>query len=439
MYRDDSNRKRIAALIEMLRTINEDPDPVRSISHYAGRMRQLYGEQGLISVSLRNAPPGHYRVMRFLNQRGAGLEHAEDLEFAGPDAPFDSGGLIGEIIQGDLPVVYRDLQVEHDPVLKDRLAPYHELVAIPVFDGSLVLNWVIFMSVEPDGFTSLDIETRILQSNLMSGITTIKRANQELVLATEWINREVDEIALIQQGLLPGAVPYIPGLKVAASYRSFDRAGGDLYDVFPLGQRPESPAEHPGPWGILIADVSGHGVAAAVIVAMVSTLVGALAERVREPGQLLTQLNRYVAAKAINGNFVTAFLAVYDSETKAMSYASAGHQMPLLRDADGAVRTLPQTDGIPLGIASASRYESVPFALEPGQSLLLYTDGITESWSPKGSLFGEAALVEALRSTKGGPREMIEAVTRALEAHQQGQPQTDDQAMVAIALSDETH
>ena len=439
MYRDDSNHERIDALIDMLRTISEDPDPIRSISHYARRMRELYGEQGLISVSLRNAQPGHYRVMRFLNQRGAGLEHAQDLEFAGPDAPVVTGGLIGDIIQNDRPVVYRDLRVERDPVLDDRLAPYRVLVAIPVLDGSRILNWVMFMTVEPDGFTPLDVETRVLQSNLMSGITNIKRANQELVLATEWIHREVDEIALIQQGLLPGAMPRIPGLSIAASHQSFDRAGGDLYDVFPLGRCPESATEQPGPWGIVIADVSGHGVAAAVIVAMVSTLIDVLAERVADPGQLLTQLNRHVAAKAINGNFVTAFLVVYDPETKAMSYASAGHHMPLLRDAGGAVRTLPQSDGIPLGIASTSRYESVPFALEPRQSLLLYTDGITESWSPKGSLFGEAALANALRLSNGDPAETIQAVTRALEAHQQGQSQTDDQAMVAIALSNERH
>jgi sigma-B regulation protein RsbU (phosphoserine phosphatase) len=437
MYRDDSNRERIASLMDMLKMVSIDMDPVRSISHYARAMRQLYGEQGLISVSLRNAPPGHYRVMRFLNQRGAGLDNAQDIEFAGPDAPAVSGGIIGEILRNEDPVVYRNLHVVDDPVLGTRLAPYRVLVAIPVYDGSRVLNWVCFMMVNPEGLTAYDIEMRILQANLLSGIANIKRANLELVQATEWIHREVDEIALIQQGLLPGAMPHIPGLKIATSHQSFDRAGGDLYDVFPLGRCPETELDKPGLWGILIADVSGHGVAAAVITAMISTLIDALAERVVAPGQLLTLLNRYVTAKAINGNFVTAFLLVYDSVSEVVTYASAGHNLPLLRDANGEVRALPQTEGIPLGIASTSTYETVPFALEPGQSLLLYTDGITESQSPQGDLFGEAALVDVLRLSNGNPAETIDAVMRALETHQQGQSQTDDQALVAIALSDD--
>jgi sigma-B regulation protein RsbU (phosphoserine phosphatase) len=203
-----------------------------------------------------------------------------------------------------------------------------------------------------------------------------------------------------------------------------------------MGRCPETEADQPGLWGILIADVSGHGVAAAVITAMISTLIDVLAERVVEPGQLLTLLNRYVTAKAINGNFVTAFLLVYDSISKAVTYASAGHNMPLMRDAGGNVRALPRSDGIPLGIASASTYQTVPLAMEPGQTLLLYTDGITESRSPKGDMLGEAALVEILRSTNNDPVETIQAVTRALEAHQRGETQADDQAMVAIALSD---
>lgn len=437
MYRDESNRERIATLMDMLKMVSTDMDPVRSINHYARGMRQLYGEQGLISVSLRNAPAGHYRVMRFLNQRGAGLDHAQDIEFAGPSALPVTGGIIGDVIQGDSPVIYRNLRVMNDPVLGDRLAPYRAMVAIPVFDASRVLNWVFFMMVDAEGLTSYDAEMRILQANLLSGIANIKRTNLELVQATEWIHREVDEIALIQQGLLPGAMPHIPGLAIATSHRSFDRAGGDFYDVFPVGRCPETEADRPGLWGILIADVSGHGVAAAVITAMISTLIDVLAERVVEPGQLLTLLNRYVTAKAINGNFVTAFLIVYDSVSKAVSYASAGHNMPLMRDANGDVRALTPTDGIPLGITGTTTYATVPFALETGQLLLLYTDGITESRSPAGDLFGETALVDVLRLSNGDPPETIEAVTRALEAHQQGETQTDDQAMVAIALSDE--
>ncbi|GMV95163.1 MAG: hypothetical protein AMXMBFR82_49410 [Candidatus Hydrogenedentota bacterium] len=434
MYRDDSNQERIAQLIEMFKTINTDPDPVRSISHYAGRMRQLYGEQGLISVSLRNVPPGHYRVMRFLNQKSSGIDGSHDIVFAGPDAPAVKGGIIGDLVQNEFPVVIRELSIPDDPVLGNRLAPYRMLVAVPVYDGDAALNWVIFLTVDPEGFTPFDIETRILQSNLMSGITNIKRTNQELVLATEWIHREVDEIALIQKDLLPGSMPHIPGLRLAASYRYFDRAGGDLYDVFPMGERPEDASAASGTWGILIADVSGHGVASAVIVAMLSTLVAALAERTTDPGELLTRLNRFIAAKAINGNFVTAFLMTYDTANGSAAYACAGHNVPLRRSTDGVVNPLPGTGGIPLGITGAARYETVPLDYRRGDTVLLYTDGVTESHAPSNDLFGEARLEAVLAEAPGDPEEVIRAVSRALEQHQAGSTQSDDQALLAITF-----
>ncbi len=433
---DDSNRPRIDALIEMLRAISEDPDPVRSINHYLGSMRRLYGEQGLISVSLRNVDKGHYRIMRFLHQRESGFEKDRNIVYAGPEAPVWQGGIIGRIIESQTPVVYRDLQIRDDPVVGDQLAPYRTLVGVPVFDGKETLNWVIFLSVDRDAFSALDVETRILQSNLMSGITNIKRANLELRQATEWIHREIDEIAVIQRGLLPVRMPPVPGLDLAASHRSFDRAGGDFYDVFPLGRCPVTPDEHDGLWGVYIADVSGHGAAAAVIVAMMSTLLTSLAERVIEPGRLLGHLNRHITAKAVSGNFVTAFLMAYDPRTRDVTYACAGHNMPLLREPGGAVASLARTDGVPLGISPDSFYTEGAFNLEPGRTLLLYTDGITEARSPMGRLFGEQALKEGLAASDGTAAGALAFVETRLREHEREQRQYDDQAMLALTAVD---
>lgn len=434
---DESNRDRIATLIKMLRAISQDPDPVHSINRYAADMRKLYGGGGLISVSRRNAAPGHYRIMRFLHQEASGFGQHRNIEFAGAEAPDHKGGIIGAILEGEIPVVYRNLNISHDPVVGDQLAPYRTLVGVPVFDGDEILNWVIFLSVDPEAYSPLDVETRILQSNLMSGITTIKRANQELLQATDWIHREIDEIAVIQRGLLPARMPQIPGLELAACHHSFDRAGGDFYDVFPLGRSSEKLQDHQGPWGIVIADVSGHGASSAVIVAMMSTMLTSLAERVTEPGRLLGHLNRHITAKAINGNFVTVFLMAYDPSTRDVTYACAGHNLPLLRRPDGAVQPLARTDGVPLGIYPNAAYSEVGFALEPGQTLLLYTDGITEARSPAGRLFGEHALRAALASSDGTAAGAITGVTARLSDHVRDQSQNDDQAMVALTVARE--
>ncbi|MCC6694959.1 MAG: serine/threonine-protein phosphatase [Candidatus Hydrogenedentes bacterium] len=431
MY-DPESRERLELLVNMLRRISQDPDPVSSIIHYAESMRSLYGDQALISISLRNVDPGQYRVMRILHQHDVDVRGLLDLPFAGPNAPAHSGGLIGEIITTEMPVVMRNLHIENDPALGNQLAPYRVLVAVPVFDNGVALNWVLFLSVHPDAFLPQEVENRVLQTNLMAGMTNTKIAAQELRTATEWIHREVDVIAVIQRGLLPQEMPTIPGLQLAAFHRTFDRAGGDFYDVFPVGKIEEDGERHCNRWGIFIADVSGHGAAAAVIVAMMSTLLESLAGQGCTPGRFMRMLNQRIAAKAINGNFVTAFMLVYDVDQRECCYACAGHNLPLVRRADGRVEAIPPTDGIPLGVAMDADYEDVPFNLGIGETLVLYTDGITEARSPQDALFGEAALMDTLSRSGSRPEEIIRAVSDRLAAHERALPQADDQALLAI-------
>ncbi|MCC6490274.1 MAG: hypothetical protein IT364_22515, partial [Candidatus Hydrogenedentes bacterium] len=243
MY-DPENHERLELLVNMLRRISQDPDPVSSIVHYAQSMRALYGEQALVSISLRNVDPGQYRVMRILHQHNADIGGLQDISFAGKNAPAHRGGLIGEIIKTEMPFVIRNLHVTDDVAVGNQLAPYRVLVAVPVFDNGVALNWVLFLSVHPDAFLPQEVENFVLQTNLMSGMTNTKLAAQELRAATEWIHREVDEIAVIQRGLLPQEMPAIPGLQLAALHRTFDRAGGDFYDVFPVGKIEEDGERH---------------------------------------------------------------------------------------------------------------------------------------------------------------------------------------------------
>ena len=431
MY-DPESHERLELLVNMLRTISQDPDPVSSIVHYAESMRALYGDQALISISRRNVDPEQYRVMRILHQHDADVRGLLDLPFAGPNAPAHTGGLVGEIIKTEMPIVMRDLHVENDPALGNHLAPYRVLVAVPVFDNGVALNWVLFLSIRPDAFLPQEVENRVLQTNLMAGMTNTKLAAQELRQATEWIHREVDEIAVIQRGLLPQEMPAIPGLQLAAFHRTFDRAGGDFYDVFPVGKIEEDGERHCNRWGIFIADVSGHGAAAAVIVAMMSTMLGFLAGQGCAPGRFLQLLNQRIAAKAINGNFVTAFMLVYDVDRRESYYACAGHNLPLIRKANGRVEAVQPTEGIPLGVAQDAVYEDMPLTLDIGETLVLNTDGSTEARSPQDTLFGEAALMDTLSRSGSSPEEIIQAVSESLAAHERALPQADDQALLAI-------
>jgi sigma-B regulation protein RsbU (phosphoserine phosphatase) len=430
--KDESER--FQQLIEMLREISADSDPVSSVRRYRATMAKLYGDRGLISVSKRGVPEGHYRVIRVLHHQGIDAARYPNVEFAGATAPVVSGGIIGGLIAEELPKVIRDLDIADDPILGQHLAPYRSLMATPVYDGGRALNWLIFLGTKPDAFSTREAESQILQANLLGGMSNSKRATKELLEATAYIHHEVDEIASIQRGLLPAPLPPVPGLELAAIHESFDRAGGDYYDVFPIGPTDDSnPDEHAGPWGILIADASGHGPSAAVVVTMLSTLIYTRAHKEHGPGKMLEYLNRHIATKPIHSSFVTAFLLYYDPESRTMRYACAGHNPPLLRS-NGEAKWLDSVGSFPLGIDRGAWYEEAELQLQPGDSLLLYTDGITEAKALSGEFFGEDRLQQVFLNGHASAPDLIDAIRDRVRLHLLGQRPTDDQTMVAMRV-----
>lgn len=434
---------RLLHLMEVVRGLSSDPDPVSSVNRFREGVRGLYGDQGMISISTRGLEPGHYRVMRVLHQSGLDQQRFPSTEFAGVHAPVCSGGLIGEIIERGRPAVLRDLRVEFDPVMAHHLSPYRILVATPVFDAGVATNWVFFMGTDPASFLRIDVESRILQANLLGGMANSKRAAQELRQATALIMREVDEIANIQRGLLPSPLPIIPGVELAAVHQTFDRAGGDYYDVFPVyPPSHETGSEYSEPWAFLIADASGHGASAAVVIAMLSTLVHSRLRGVERPGELLEFVNNHLVTKPINGSFVTAFLVFYYPTARFARYASAGHNPPYVQHRDGSIRLLNAVGEVPLGIDRHAQYADAELHLQVGDRLLLYTDGITEARAPSGRLFGEERLEDAIRASDISAEALIDQVLLAVRQHQAGQRPSDDQTMLALRITgpaDDSH
>ena len=421
--------KRLTALVTMLRDLSLDDDPVRSVNRYAAGMRRLFGDEALISVSLRNLPPGQYRVMRLLHQHGVTAEGLADLLFAGVDAPAVEGGILGAIIEHGVPTVIRDLQAGEDPVLGCQLAPYRFLLGFPVFNEGEARNWMFFLRTDPSGLGDRAIETRVLQANLMGGFSNSKRVNRELREATAWINREIDEIANLQRALLPETLPSSSSYSMAASYHTFARAGGDFYTVFPLGE-----TGAPDRIGIFIADASGHGPSAAVVIAMLSTLLRACPEPLEKPAAVLDHLNQYLCAGKRDFHFITACYAVVHPGEGRMDYACAGHPMPLHATASGQLLPVPRSHDFPLGIDPAVRHRAHTLAFESGGRLLFYTDGITETRNPENILWGVEGLARAFAEAAGTAQEQLAAIRARLNGYARQIPPQDDQTLLLLQM-----
>jgi len=260
--------------------------------------------------------------------------------------------------------------------------------------------------------------------------------SKQLLHANERIQREVEQIARIQRAMLPQSLPTIPGIKIASNYETFDTAGGDLYDFLVREPGVNAPEGSSQRLGMIIADASGHGPAAAVVTAMLNSILYAYPHDDHGAGAVLRYANRHLFSKKMEGTFVTAFLGSLDTEHHTFTYANAGHPPPLLKNSGpgGTVKRLDSVGGIPLGILDHVEFDDATIQLHPGQTLVLYTDGINEAMNPQGDMFGIAGIEKALEDCTGEPACVVHSITTALTEHQAGQRPSDDQTIVAVRV-----
>jgi serine phosphatase RsbU (regulator of sigma subunit)/CHASE3 domain sensor protein len=266
-------------------------------------------------------------------------------------------------------------------------------------------------------------------------VTARQRRDQVQALLKE-LDQELQAVGEIQRSLLPMQLPSIHGVEMAAAYQTSRRAGGDYYDFFRLP--PERPGDDRVRYGILIADVSGHGTPAAVLMAVTHSIAHGFAQPAQSPDAMLAFVNRRLCQGYITPNaaFVTAFYAIYNPRTRELIYSSAGHNPPRLRRAGASsFEALNDAQSLPLGVEIDEPYETRRRTLGRGDTLVLYTDGITEARSRSDELFGTERLDEALMSSGKSPSEILAATLAAVERFD-GNVVHDDRSILILHVLD---
>src|SRR5215204_5989782 len=221
-----------------------------------------------------------------------------------------------------------------------------------------------------------DLEKRVAErtEQLKSAMAKQQKVAQE----RERIEQELRVARMIQHTLLPKSLPELEGHQIAVYYQPAREVGGDFYDFLDLPD---------GRLGLIVGDVSGKGVPAAIVMAITRTLLRA-AYRMGSPapGEILEQVNNILYRDIPANMFVTCLAALLDSRTGRLQYANAGHDLPYVRHADGVGRL--RARGMPLGLMPNMSYEQKEITLEPGESILLYSDGLVEAHNPQREMFG---------------------------------------------------
>ena len=254
--------------------------------------------------------------------------------------------------------------------------------------------------------------------------TSVSEKNAALEKAQAQMSAELDLARAMQVAILPSRFPVAPGCDGSARMLPATTMGGDFYDFIELPG---------GCIGLVMADVSGKGVPAAFFMAVARTNLNALAATASGPADCLQRTNDVLLTQNPMDLFVTVFYAVFDPATGALTYSNGGHNPPLIRRANGTVEMLTAAAGLVLGMFPAT-YEQDSAQLQPGDTLVLYTDGVTEAFNVDAQMYEEARLVERVRADGGGSaKTLVASIFDGVIGFSGAAPQSDDITVAVLS------
>ncbi|MFQ5607386.1 MAG: SpoIIE family protein phosphatase, partial [Candidatus Zixiibacteriota bacterium] len=275
----------------------------------------------------------------------------------------------------------------------------------------------------------------VISKALNSMMTRLRKDSAERV-EREILDREIDFAGDIQKTLLPRERPNVPGLDIGSFYRAASQVGGDLYDVFPVGE---------GRHCLVVADVSGKGVPASLIMSVLRTVVRFKADGERSPARILQGIEDYLTVDIPAGVFITVALAIYDNANGELRYASAGHNPLIYYQSRQQEFSLVNPKGSPLGLGTLSetsgagpRFAETSLMLQADDILCLYTDGLSELVNSSGDRLGPEGLASLLERVQHGAAEsaplaadnLVSGLVSELDSYRAGEDQDDDMTLV---------
>lgn len=274
--------------------------------------------------------------------------------------------------------------------------------------------------------TAIAFATIVLVLNSMSGqrvaLLEIVRSQRDA------LESEIKAAARVQRQLLPTAPPQIPGFEIAGVMVPSRVLSGDYYDYLQLPG---------GRLGVVVADVSGKGAGAALLMVSAETALRLNAAQTREVSAIIQKLNGVMTAITDGEQYVTLFLASLDPNTRRMEYTNAGHVPALLLRANEPEPRRLATGGVVAGLLADARFEGESVQLAPGDVLLLYTDGVTEAANPSNELFGTERLIRVLRQCRNfAAGRIVESILDAVRTFGAGAHQADDITLVALRATE---
>ncbi len=367
----------------------------------------------------------------FLREKDGELEPAATRSLPGlPDAFFYSRHLVEEVVEKGMAALVDDLAVDQrfSEAASMISSGIRSLVAAPLFGPASAMGMIVLHSRA--AIRQFSEEDMALLVSLAS-VAALRIRN--LALAEEAAQRQrlEQELGLarrIQEALIPASLPEVPGYDIFGQNLPSQGVSGDYFKVQTRLDDRECV--------LMVVDVSGKGMSASLLTASLEALSAAPIEDGLPPEEVCAKLSRMVYRRTPKDRYATLFLAMLNSESGAVQYANAGHNPGILVRGDGSLQVLEGT-GLPVGILPITDYERAATALDPGDLLAIYTDGLTEATDPAGEEYGPERLSRLLSQKRRRPLvEIADTVQDDLERFVNGVPFNDDRTLVLLRRHD---
>lgn len=329
-------------------------------------------------------------------------------------------GLIGHVAMRGKPFIAPDVSKE-PRYINARARTQSEMIA-PIISNNQVIGVFDLESDDLNAYTNDDIEILMLLSSQVA-IIIEKVMLHESLIEKQRLEAQLEVARQVQLQLLPPRDPQLEGFDISAYNFPTEEVSGDYYDWVRI---------YDDQIGIVIADVSGKGVPAALLMAFLRASLRAATHIGYAPHISMTKVNNLLWESIERNQFVTAFYGVLDAMNRTLAYSNAGHNPPVLIDAEGNTR-FEERGGVPLGMFRDSRYYEYYVTIEPGQMLVLYTDGVTEAMNANDEEYGRDRLVDAVKRGRHlSARELIDFVHRDVIDWTEGRGADDDVTFFVI-------
>ena len=403
---------------------------LRTLTEITQEFSQILRLEGLlskVSSSVRSQIPYDAFSVLLLDPEAEALKHYYGVRFdqrvQWESIPLGKG-IVGAAAHSGQPVLVRD--TKRDPRYVELVEGIRSELAVPLIAKDEVIGVLNLESKRVAAFSKAHLQLLSLLAPWVATAIENARLYEQVRQNEERMERDLTAARELQKHLLAESCPSCQGLEIAARNEAATEVTGDLYEFFPFDD---------GVVGILLGDVSGKGVAAALYGALFSGLVRNLVGAERSPAQLLSAANDALLVRKIETRYLTALYALWHRDTRTLRLANAGQPRPFLLQR--AEKHLLAVTGIPLGLLPGSKYEDLKLTLSPGDTLVLFSDGITESEDVTRKQYGDERLPQILEQHPGAPAsELLDRIFEDVEEFTAGGRKDDDCTVIVVRATE---